>query len=58
MKEFVKNHFNKSAFKDVTFTEFKKIYIGKLGRHDITEVAKELGIDTVERKKKTEKKEK
>lgn len=49
MKEFVKSHFNKLAFKDVKFTEFKKTYAGQLGGFDITEVAKELGIDTTEK---------
>jgi len=50
MKEFVKNHFNKIAFKDVTFSEFKAVYGGKLRGRDIKEVAKELGIDTTEKK--------
>ena len=50
MKEFVKSHFNKLAFKDVKFSEFKAKYAGQLRGFDITEVANELGIDTTERK--------
>ena len=50
MKEFVKNNFNKLAFKDVKFSEFKAVYGGKLRGFDIKEVAKELGIDTTEKK--------
>ena len=49
MKQFVKSHFNKLAFKDVKFSEFKAEYAGRLGGFDITEVAKELGIDTPKR---------
>jgi len=49
MKDFVKNHFNKLAFKDVKFSEFKAVYGGKLRGFDIAEVAKELGIDTTEK---------
>lgn len=52
MKDFVKSHFNKLAFKDVKFSEFKAIYGGQLRGFDITEVAKELGIDTTEKPKK------
>ena len=50
MKEFVKSHFNKLDFKNVKFSEFKAQYAGQLRGFDITEVAKELGIDTTERK--------
>ena len=41
MKNFVKNHFNKLAFKNVKFSEFKAFYAGQLGGFDIKEVAKE-----------------
>lgn len=50
MKDFVKSHFNKLAFKDVKFSEFKAKYAGQLRGFDIAEVAKELGIDTTEKK--------
>ena len=50
MKEFVEGHFNKIAFKDVTFSEFKAVYGGKLRGRDIKEVANLLGIDTTEKK--------
>ena len=50
MKDFVKSHFNKLAFKDVKFSEFKAKYARQLRGFDINEVAKELGIDTTEKK--------
>jgi len=50
MIEFVNNHFNKANFVDVTFKDFKTIYSGKLKGHDITKVAKLLGINTTEKK--------
>ncbi len=50
MKEFVKKYFNKSAFKDVTFSKFEKTYTGKLRGHNLEEVAKELGIKVPKKK--------
>ena len=48
MDKFIKN-FNKEAFVNVSFSDFKKTYEGKLKGRNITEVAKLLGIDTTEK---------
>lgn len=48
MDNFIKN-FNKEVFVNVSFSDFKKTYEGKLKGHNITEVAKLLGIDTTEK---------
>ncbi len=58
MNDFVKKYFNKSAFKNVSFSDFKKTYEGKLRGHNIKEVAKLLGIDTTEKEAKPKKSDK
>lgn len=50
MDKFIKNNFNKAAFKNVSFSEFKKTYQGSMRKFDIKEVAKRLGIDTTEKR--------
>ena len=50
MKNWVKQNFNKAAFVNVSFSDFKKGWAGKLRGHDITEVAELLGINTIEKK--------
>ena len=45
MDKFIKN-FNKEAFVNVSFSDFKKTYEGKTKGHNVTELAKLLGIDT------------
>ncbi len=49
MDKFINDNFTKSAFVDVTFSEFKKAYAANMRGFDITEVAKKLGINTTEK---------
>ena len=50
MIDFVKNSFNKASFANISFSDFKKTYKGKMKGYDITKVAELLGIDTTEKK--------
>jgi hypothetical protein len=50
LDKFIKTNFNKAAFKDVSFSEFKKTYTGSMRGHDIKKVAEKLGINTTEKK--------
>ncbi len=52
LDKFVKDNFNKASFVGVSFSEFKKTYAVSMRGHDITEVAKKLGINTTGKKPK------
>jgi hypothetical protein len=50
LDKFIETNFNKAAFKNVSFSEFKKTYTGSMRGFDIKEVAEKLGINTTEKK--------
>jgi len=52
LDKFIENNFNKAAFKNVSFSEFKKTHGGSMRGFDIKKVAMKLGINTTEPKKK------
>ena len=52
LDKFIETNFNKAAFKNVSFSEFKKTYTGNMRGFDIKKAAEKLGIKTTEPKKK------